>query len=218
MTSSLDLAYNTDMEKLTIPEYGRNVQKMIEHAKKIENKEERNKAVKVIIKVMDLISPGPKHNINSEEHLQKLWSHLHIISNFELNVDSPYELPTKENYQSRPEDVPYPSNAIKYGHYGKIMEDMVKAATEFKEGEEKQKLVKHIANLLKTSYLQWNRDSVNDKLIIQHLEELSDGKLTISADQFRETNDIVRTFKKKKSNNNKNYSKNKNRRKDYGGF
>lgn len=218
MTSSLDLAYNTNMEKLTIPEYGRNVLKMIEHAKKIENKEERNKAAKVIIKVMDLISPGPKHNSNSEEHLQKLWSHLHIISNFELNVESPYELPTKENYQSRPDDVPYPSNAIKYGHYGKIMEDMVKAATEFKEGEEKQKLVKHIANLLKTSYLQWNRDSVNDQLIIKQLEELSNGKLTISADQFRETSDIVRTFKKKKSNNNKNYSKNKNRRKDYGGF
>ncbi len=218
MTSSLDLAYNTNMEKLTIPEYGRNVQKMIEHAKKIENKEERNKAAKVIIKVMDLISPGPKNNSNSEEHLQKLWSHLHIISNFELNVDSPFELPTKENYQSRPDDVPYPSNAIKYGHYGKIMEDMVKAATEFKEGEEKQKLVKHIANLLKTSYLQWNRDSVNDQLIIKQLEELSNGKLTITADQFRETSDILRTFKKKKNNNNKNYSKNKNRRKDYGGF
>jgi phosphoenolpyruvate carboxylase len=98
------------------------------------------------------------------------------------------------------------------------MEDMVKAATEFKEGEEKQKLVKHIANLLKTSYLQWNRDSVNDQLIIKQLEELSNGKLTITADQFRETSDILRTFKKKKTNNNKNYSKNKNRRKDYGGF
>ena len=79
-------------------------------------------------------------------------------------------------------------------------------------------MVKHIANLLKTSYLQWNRDSVNDNLIIKQLVELSNGKLTIDAGQFRETNDILRTFKKKKSNNSKNYSKNKNRRKDYGGF
>lgn len=218
MTSSLDLAYNTDMEKLAIPEYGRNILKMIEHAKKIESREERNKSAKVIIKVMDLINPSPKTHSNAEEHLQKLWAHLHIISNFELDIESPYELPTKENYQSRPEKVPYPSNAIKYGHYGKIMEDMVKAATDFKEGEEKQKLVKHIANLLKTSYLQWNRDSVNDNLIIKQLEELSEGKLTIAVDQFRDTSDIVRTFKKKKSNNSKNYSKNKNRRKDYGGF
>ncbi len=218
MTSSLDLAYNTNMDKLIIPEYGRNIQKMIEHAKKIETKEERNKSARVIIKVMDLINPGTKSNNSSEEHKQKLWAHLHIISNFELDVDSPYELPTKEVYESRPDKVPYPSNDIKYGHYGKIMEDMVKAATDFKEGEEKQKLIKHIANLLKTSYLQWNRDSVNDNLIVKQLEELSNGKLTIDTDQFRETSDIIRNFKKKKSNNSKNYSKNKNRRKDYGGF
>ena len=216
MTNSITLAYNTDLDKLVIPEYGRNVQKMIEHAKSIQDRDIRNKSARVIIKVMNLISPSPKSSSNSEEHLQKLWSHLHIISNFELDVDSPYDLPSKENYQSRPEKVPYPSNAIKYGHYGKIMEDMVKAATEFKEGDEKQKLVKHIANLLKTSYLQWNRDSVNDNLIIKQLEELSNGKLTINADQFRETSDIVRGFKKKK--NNKNYSKNKNRRKEHGGF
>ena len=217
MTSSLDLAYNTDLENLIIPEYGRNIHKMVEHAKKIEDREERNKCVKAIVKVMDLINPNTRNNNNSEEHQQKLWSHLFIISNFDLDVDTPYEKTSKSSYQTRPEKVPYPSNDIKYGHYGKIMEDMVKAATEFKEGEEKQKLVKHIANLLKTSYLQWNRDSVNDNLIVKQLEELSEGKLTIETDQFRETSDIVRGFKKKKSNN-KNYSKNKNRRKDYGRF
>ena len=217
MTSSLDLAYNTDLENLMIPEYGRNIHKMVEHAKKIEDREERNKCVKAIVKVMDLINPNTRNNNNSEEHQQKLWSHLFIISNFDLDVDTPYEKTSKDSYQTRPEKVPYPSNDIKYGHYGKIMEDMVKAATEFKEGEEKQKLVKHIANLLKTSYLQWNRDTVNDNLIVKQLEELSEGKLTIETDQFRETSDIVRGFKKKKSNN-KNYSKNKNRRKDYGRF
>jgi len=217
MTSSLDLAYNTDLENLMIPEYGRNIHKMVEHAKKIEDREERNKCVKAIVKVMDLINPNTRNNNNSEEHQQKLWSHLFIISNFDLDVDTPYEKTSKDSYQTRPEKVPYPSNDIKYGHYGKIMEDMVKAATEFKEGEEKQKLVKHIANLLKTSYLQWNRDTVNDNLIVKQLEELSGGKLTIETDQFRETSDIVRGFKKKKSNN-KNYSKNKNRRKDYGRF
>jgi hypothetical protein len=149
MTSSIDLAYNTNMDKLIIPEYGRNIQKMIEHAKKIEDKEERNKSVKVIIKVMDLINPSPKSNTSSEEHNQKLWAHLQIISNFELEIDSPYELPSKENYQSRPEKVPYPSNAIKYGHYGKIMEDMVKEATNFKEGEDKKNLLSILPTCLK---------------------------------------------------------------------
>jgi TRAP-type uncharacterized transport system substrate-binding protein len=98
------------------------------------------------------------------------------------------------------------------------MEDMVKAATELKEGEDKEKLVKHIANLLKTSYLQWNRDSVSDGLIIKQLEDLSGGKLTITSDKLRDTNDIVKAFKKKKTNNSKNYPKNKNRRKYNGSF
>ena len=87
MKTSLELAYNTDTTKLVIPEYGRNIQKMVQHAIKIDNNEERNKAAKVIIKVMDLINPNTR-NSNSEEHAQKLWAHLHIISNFELNVDS----------------------------------------------------------------------------------------------------------------------------------
>ena len=95
---------------------------------------------------------------------------------------------------------------------------MVKAATELKEGEDKEKLVKHIANLLKTSYLQWNRDSVSDGLIIKQLEDLSDGKLTISAEKLRDTDDILKAFKKKKTTNSKNYPKNKNRRKYNGSF
>jgi hypothetical protein len=216
MRSSLELAYNTDTKKLVIPEYGRNIQKMVQHAINIEDTEQRNKSANVIIKVMDLINPNT-NNSNSEEHAQKLWAHLHIISNFELEVESPYKKPEKELYQSKPDEVPYPKNDIRFKHYGKIMEDMVKSASELSEGEDKEKLVKHIANLLKTSYLQWNRDSVNDSLIIKQLEELSGGKLTISADKLRDTSDIVRTFKKKKSNN-KNYSKNKPRRKYHGSF
>ena len=216
MRSSLELAYNTDTTKLVIPEYGRNIQKMVQHAIKIEDTEQRNKSANVIIKVMDLINPNT-NNSNSEEHAQKLWAHLHIISNFELEVESPYKKPEKESYQSKPDEVPYPKNDIRFKHYGKIMEDMVKSASELSEGEDKEKLVKHIANLLKTSYLQWNRDSVNDSLIIKQLEELSVGKLTISDDKLRDTSDIVRTFKKKKSNN-KNYTKNKPRRKYHGSF
>ena len=213
MRSTLELGYNTDMEKIAIPEYGRNIHKMVQHAIKLQDKQERNKCVNVIIKVMDLINPSFK----DQQPDRFFTAHLHIISNFELDVESPYKKPEKELYQSRPDEVPYPSNAIKFKHYGKIMEDMVKAATELKEGDDKTKLVKHIANLLKTSYLQWNRDSVHDSLIIKQLEDLSGGKLTISAEQLRDTNDIVKSFKKKKTTN-KNYSKNKPRRKYNGSF
>ncbi len=216
MQQTLDLAYNTDHNDLVIPEYGRNVHLMVQHAMSISDRDERNKCAETIVKVMDLINPNAKKNSNAEEHHQKLWSQLFIISNFQLDVDSPYGPPKIDKYKSKPEPVPYPSNDIKYGHYGKIMEDMIKAASKLEDNENKAKLVKHIANLLKTSYLQWNRDSVNDSLIIKQLEELSDKKLTVSSDDLKETNDIVRGFKKKKTS--KNYSKNKNRRKDHGRF
>ena len=216
MQESLELAYNTDNNNLIIPEYGRNVHRMVQHAMTISDKNERNKCAETIVKIMDLINPNSKKNSNAEEYQQKLWSQLFIISNFQLDVDSPYGAPKIDQYKSRPESVPYPSNDIKYGQYGKIMEDMIKAAAELEDSENRSKLVKHIANLLKTSYLQWNRDSVNDSLIIKQLEELSNGKLTVSSDDLRETNDIVRGFKKKKTS--KNYSKNKNRRKDHGRF
>ena len=216
MEDTLKLAYNTDNNNLIIPEYGRNVHRMVQHAMTISDKNERNKCAETIVKVMDLINPNSKKNSNTVEHQQKLWSQLFIISNFQLDVDSPYGTPKTDKYKSRPESVPYPSNDIKYGHYGKIMEDMIKAAAELEDSENRSKLVKHIANLLKTSYLQWNRDSVSDSLIIKQLEELSNGKLTVSSDDLRETNDIVRGFKKKKTS--KNYSKNKNRRKDHGRF
>ena len=216
MQESLELAYNTDNNNLIIPEYGRNVHRMVQHAMTISDKNERNKCAETIVKIMDLINPNSKKNSNAEEYQQKLWSQLFIISNFQLDVDSPYGAPKIDQYKSRPESVPYPSNDIKYGQYGKIMEDMIKAAAELEDSENRSKLVKHIANLLKTSYLQWNRDSVSDSLIIKQLEELSNGKLTVSSDDLRETNDIVRGFKKKKTS--KNYSKNKNRRKDHGRF
>jgi len=209
MSTSIDIAYNTDTGSMIIPEYGRHIHKIIEHAKEIKDKEERSKCAKAIVQIMGIINPG--HKNNSDEHQQKLWSHLFIMADFNLNIDAPVKIPKKENYQSRPDIVPYPSNDIKYGHYGKIMEDMVKAASLLEEGENRQKLVKHIANLLKTSYLQWNRDSVNDSLIIKQLEELSEGKLTIESDQLKETSEIVKNFRKKKTNT-KNYSKNKNRR------
>ena len=137
MQESLELAYNTDNNNLIIPEYGRNVHRMVQHAMTISDKNERNKCAETIVKIMDLINPNSKKNSNAEEYQQKLWSQLFIISNFQLDVDSPYGAPKIDQYKSRPESVPYPSHDIKYGHYGKIMEDMIKAAAE-KQREEQE--------------------------------------------------------------------------------
>jgi hypothetical protein len=209
MGNILELAYNTEAPKMVIPEYGRNVQKMIDHAIKIEDKEERNKCAKAIVQVMGQINQQLKEH---EDVNQKLWSHLLIMSNFKLEVDFPYEKTDEDKFNSKPEVVPYPKNDIKYGHYGKIMENLIDAATAFPEGEEKKNLTIHIANLLKTSYLLWNRDSVADVVIIKNLEQLSNGKLTVNAEDLRDTSDILNQYKKKKITNNSKYQKHKNRR------
>ena len=212
MTLSLDLAYNTDLEKLTIPEYGRNVQKMIDHAITIEDKEERNKCAKAIVTVMGQINQHIKDN---EDVNEKLWSHLLIMSNFKLDVEFPYEKTNENEFNSKPENVPYPKNDIKFGHYGKIMENLIDAAVQFPEGEEKKNLTIHIANLLKTSYLLWNRDTVADSVIVKNLDQLSNGKLSVNPEDLRDTSDILRQYKKKKntkSHNNSKYHKHKNRR------
>ncbi len=215
MGNILELAYNTEEPKMIIPEYGRNIQKMIDHAITIEDKEEQKKCADAIIRVMGQVNP---HYRDSEDLNQKLWTHLFIMSDFKLHIESPYPKPNKETYNSKPEKVPYPKNNIKYGHYGKIMEDLINTAVKYPEGEDKKNLIRHIANLLKTSYLLWNRDTVNDTVIIKNLEELSNGALTISASELRDTNDILKQYKKKKTVNKqgRHQGKYKNRKKDYG--
>jgi hypothetical protein len=212
MGNILELAYNTEAPKMVIPEYGRNVQKMIDHAITIDDKEERNKCAKAIVTVMGQINQHIKDN---EDVNEKLWSHLLIMSDFKLDVDFPYEKTDENDFKSKPESVPYPKNDIQFGHYGKIMENLIDTAIKYPEGDEKKNLTIHIANLLKTSYLLWNRDTVVDSVIVKNLDQLSNGKLTVSAEDLRDTSDILRQYKKKKTtknSNNSKYHKHKNRR------
>ena len=226
MLETLELDYNTSREKMIIPEYGRNVQNMIHHCVSIVDKEERNKCAQAIIKVMGQLKPQLR---DVEDFTHKLWAHLFIMADFKLDVDSPYPIPSKESFNSKPEKVDYPHKKIKYGHYGKVLEEMISAAVKYPEGEEKKYLTIRIANLLKTSYLLWNRDTVNDNTIIKQLEELSGGKLTVDFADLQDTAEILRTMrsksvpkdtsfsKPKKSNNNrsKSNSNNKGRHKNH---
>jgi hypothetical protein len=206
MSNKLDLSYNTEDEKVLIPEYGRNIQKMIEHAQKIEDKPTRQKCAEAIVKIMKQISVQLK---NDEDFDERLWSHLFIMADFNIDIESPYKKPVLENLISKPDEVPYPSNIIKYGHYGKIIGDLIKEAANYPEGEDKEEITKHVANLLKTSYLYWNRDSVNDNLIVKHLEEFSDGKLTIDISKLNDTSEILRNIKPQR-NLNKNHKRQQN--------
>jgi hypothetical protein len=206
------MEYNTERSKLVIAEYGRNIQKMIDYTTTIEDREKRTKAAKVIVNIMAQMNPHIREN---EDYMHKLWDHLYYISDFKLDVDSPYPPPQKDTFQKKPERIPYSDNKITFRHYGKYVEKMIEKISEMENGEEKDYLIQIIANHLKKSYLNWNRDSVNDETIFKHLEELSGGRLKLTDDQqLLSTNEILsrnRPAKRKSSN----YRKDNNKRRNY---
>lgn len=168
--------YNTQREKLRLPEYGRNVQIMVNHAKGIENREDRNKAAETIISVMASMHPPLK---DSRDYKHKLWDHLHIIADFALDVDSPFEAPQKEAIMAKPERLPYPQERIKYQHYGKVVGIMLDKAMAMEDGEQKDVFIKHIANHMKLSYITWNKDSVPDTIIFKTIEDMTEGAIKV---------------------------------------
>jgi hypothetical protein len=197
------MEYNSGRPKMIIAEYGRHIQKMINHATSIENKEERNHCAKSIIKVMGELNP---HLRDVADFNHKLWDHLFIMSNFLLDVDSPYDKPSPEKLNEKPDPLAYPEANVKYRHYGKIVRQLIAKAQEYEAGKEKDALVSSIANLLKKTYITWNNDSVTDEIILGDLKKLSDDKLTVPENfEFENTIEIVaRNQKRRKrpSNNN----------------
>jgi hypothetical protein len=211
------LEYNTSRPKMMIAEYGRNVQKMVNFAVTVEDKEERNKVAQAIIAVMGALNPEFR---DKDELNHKLWAHLFIMSDFKLDVDSPYPIPTRESFFEKPGIMGYPQSKIKFGHYGKIIPKMIDKAIEMPEGEEREALIAHIANCMKKAYLTWNRDTVSDDVIINQLTQLSDGKLVLKDPEVLDsTPQLIKELGITSSNNNQNNRKkfkknsNKNRKK-----
>lgn len=189
--------YNTEREKMSIPEYGRNIHNMVRHISTIEDREERNKAARTIISIMGNMNPHLR-DINDFKH--KLWDHLAIISDFKIDIDSPYPMPEPSTLSEKPKTVPYNNYPIKYKHYGRILEQMIKAATEMEDEEKKEALIHMIANHMKKSYLTWSRSQVSDEIIYKDLRELSGGLIERSPEiRLSESKDILARSKKKKS-------------------
>ena len=191
------MEYNTTREMMLIPEYGRNIQRMIQYTCTVEDREKRNQAAKFIINVMAQLNPSVKE---SGDFKHKLWDHLFIIADFKLDVDAPYPPPPPLSLSTKPEHLSYHDNEIEYKHYGKNIALMIEKATEYEDGVEKDALIKAIANHMKKSYLNWNRESVNDELIEKHLSVLSKDLLKLNQDfRFTHTNDILAQNQKRKS-------------------
>lgn len=169
--------YNTSREKLILAEYGRNVQNMVEYIVALPTKEERNRYAQVVIDMMGFLNP---HLRDVADFKHKLWDHLQIISQFKIDVDSPYPSPTQEEINFRPEVLDYPQKRIRFKHYGRTVELMIKRAKEIEEADKKQHMVNSIANFMKMAYTLWNKDHVADEQIISDLRELSNGELDLS--------------------------------------
>jgi len=226
MNKNTSLEYNTERPKMLIPEYGRNVQKMVDFAVTIADRDERNKVATAIIAVMGELK---QHLRDAEDYKHKLWTHLFIMANFQLDVDSPYPLPEPEKLAEKPERMVYPKGTVKMGHYGKTVEKLISVAVEMDDGDEKVALVKTIANLMKKFHLMFNSASVENENIVAHLEKLSQGKLKIDdLTFFSDTKEMLKVIgtpnykqnyqsssKRSNSNrhrNNSNKNKNNNRK------
>ncbi|MEL6556820.1 MAG: DUF4290 domain-containing protein [Bacteroidota bacterium] len=202
------MEYNTKREFLKLREYGRNVQNLVGKILEVEDDETRNRHAQTMIELMKMINPNVKEG---PEYEQKVWDDLHIISDFGMNVESPYPTPDKSILGRKPERVAYKLKNIRFKHYGKNMELFIKKAVELEDPEEKEAAVIHIGKLMKTFFAVWNRDTVDDGVIIKNIEELSKGKLTIDINKVRENN-LFESKRKPDFNRNPGNSNNNNNR------
>ena len=189
-----NLEYNTEREHLIIPEYGRHIQKMVNQAIAMEDREERNKCANSIIAVMGNLNP---HLRDVPDFQHKLWDQLFMISDFKLDVDAPYPIPSPEELAERPQPLAYPQNFPKYRFYGNNIKRMIDVAVKWEDGDKKDGLVMTIANHMKKSFLNWNKDTVDDQVIFNHLFELSDGQLNLkdSEEDLTQATAFVQTKK-----------------------
>ncbi|MDR2844418.1 MAG: DUF4290 domain-containing protein [Candidatus Symbiothrix sp.] len=190
------MKYNTQEKRLTLPEYGRNIQHMVDFCVTIADREERSRCANAIINIMGNMFPHLR-DVNDFKHI--LWDHLAIMADFSLDIDYPYEVVKKENLYIKPAKLPYPQGKIVYKHYGKSLEKMIRKAVNYEDGEQKEYLIGLLANHMKKSFLTWNKEVVDDRKIFDDLEQLSKGNIVLDEEQHKltESKDIL--FKKNKN-------------------
>ncbi|CAI8185989.1 MAG: Uncharacterised protein [Flavobacteriaceae bacterium] len=204
------LLYNTQRTPLIIPEYGRHVQIMINQIMETKDREERNKMASAVIGIMGNMNP---HLRDVPDFQHKLWDQLFIMSNFGLDVDCPFEKPLKEVLEQKPERLSYPQKTPKYRFYGNNIKSMITVAMGWEDGDLKNALILNIANHMKKCFLNWNKDTVQDEVILNHLLELSDQKLRVKEEDLPLTDaEEFLKFKSKNGNGSKSNHKQRNKR------
>jgi len=187
--------YSTKRGRLILPEYGRNIQRMVDYIKTIQDRDTRNQAAQEIINIMGNLNPHLR-DINDFKH--KLWDQLSQMADFDIDIDSPYPTPQKETFDEKPNVVPYTTGSLKYKYLGRIMQKLIKAATAIEDKEKKDELVRIITNHMKKLYMIWNKDTVEDSDIFEKLVELSNGELKVeTGTRLLESKEIMNNNKRK---------------------
>lgn len=191
------LTYNTRLKKLVLPEYGRNIQRMVDHCLTIDDRDERTRCAYTIVAAMSTLFPEFRNN---EESMRKLWDHLVIMSDFQLDVDFPYDVVKAESLQSKPEPIERATSRIGLFHYGRFMEQMIDRASRMEPGEERDALVELLCNQMKKLMLAVNKDGVDDSKIFADIERISEGRIRIAPDTIvlHEFKEAPQPGKKKK--------------------
>ena len=174
--NTVKLYYNTEKDKLRMPEYGRNVLEMVERLKQIEDKEKRSQQARAVVKSMEILNPQVHQQENYE---QKLWDHLYLIAGLDLDIDSPYPAPVVDELQSRPQVIPLKNKPVKATHYGRNIESIIDLIATEPEGEVKTAMIRSLAIYMRQQYLIWNKDSVADQTIFDDIEKLSDYRIKV---------------------------------------
>ena len=176
------MKYNTQEKRLPMPEYGRAVQKMVDHAVTIEDRAERQRCANTIVAVMGNMYPQLR---DMPDFKHKLWDHLAIMADFKLDIDYPYEVAGPDALHTTPQRIEYPKGSIRYRHYGRCVEEMMKKACDMPDGEERDQLLRLIAAQMKKEYILWNKESVEDEKIIEDIKEYSDGAICLNAEKLK---------------------------------
>lgn len=173
---SITLEYNTQREPLRLSEYGRNILKMVEQLREIPDKAKRSEQARAVVKSMEVLNPQVRQQENWE---QKLWDHLYIIAGFDLDIDSPYPCPVKEDFETKPVPLPMKGTKIRATHYGRNIEKILDLLAAEPDGEVKTQMIRSLAIYMRQQYLIWNKDSVSDETIFSDIEKFSEYKIKV---------------------------------------
>lgn len=205
--------YNTQREQIKLKEYGRNVQKLVNYIRTIPDKDKRTEMSTTLIELIKQLAPSVKEAF---ENPQRIWDDLYIIADFNFDINSPYPVPNPETVFKKPQTMDYPQSRVRYRHYGKNIEKLIVEAMAKEDAKEREDAVIYLGKLMKTFHGNWNKETIDDSVIIKDIEKMSDGKLTLSLDKVREENLFEKLYREKKKQRNQNDRQRNDRRGGHG--